>query len=669
MIATKEDRLSILKEGQRALATHYGSPIRAGSGAGTGKTFALTERIHHLVENVSIPPRQILCMTFTRKAAEEMKTRIKAAVGIEAEHITVGNFHHVAIKEVLSGFGPEDRPHILDDIDSKELWEEAFFENPLPLPNGLSKDDVGDIRGKRTGRPADAQWESVLKNLLAALYEIESSRINQNIPEDQFLSYAQEKLEKIHPPYEKLKSRCPIDKWMELGHQSYKRLKTETRSFDYDGLLLEWALKLETDEAYRKQCQSKWTHILIDEYQDTNFLQERIIRNLNCDNLVVIGDVAQCLYSWRNAVPDLMMTMQERYPDIVDVTLDENFRSKDEILDLANEVLEQHDRMLSASKSFSMPPIRLKGVKGDGGSVLIKDFEDPQKELSYIQNRINYLRNQGADLCDIVVLARTSFYLQPLEMSLKTQRVPVQIWGGRSLSDSRTAKDFLALLKATLRPGQPASFKKIATMLPGIGPKAADRLYMQHVLGTDAPPEAAKFLKTLNSLAMLRQMEKDMPEDGISLSMTKVAMGFLEELYKDEKGEIPWQKQNEIKGLQIVIEEVLERIQQDKRDLGNEDPMTLDDLVSYFSLDSEVDKDEGGKLTLSTIHQAKGLEWKHVIIAGCHEGKLPIKRKEELTQTELEEECRALYVAVTRAEETLAITYAGEISRFLAHRQ
>lgn len=650
-----------------------GSPQRANAGAGTGKTYAIEMRVQHLIEN-AIPPRQILLMTFTRKAAEEMKARIRRRIGSKAEDITIGNFHSIAAQQLRELRQKSDTYlSIIDQNDSEEFWDQAYREIVSEPPTKFIENvhEFRKLQGKKeeikTKIDPKKEWNSLLNRINGYLRDLRSQQINKNNNED-FAEYALPRLIQENPEAQTLQSIWDLTNYIKEGLAGYERIKAETNSIDYDDALLKWANALKTNAAYRERIHNTWPHVLVDEYQDTNFLQEEIIQNLNKTNLTVVGDPAQCIYAFRTAVPELMLSFHTRYPNTKETQLHQNYRSKNEVLHIANQILEKHNELIDHNET-TMAKLQLTGTRGDGGSAEIIRFEKPEDESEFIANKILELLKNGVPKKEIVVLARTSYYNFPiLETKLKTNNIPVQIWGGSSLMESLTMKDITAFLKIIQRPNQHTNFMRIAkyaTIGQKMGERAHEEMFLRWKMGLPPLPQTETFLKELDLCIELAKHEKTRPDLSTCAIITTKAVSYIRKLY-EQADKINTKRKSEFELIKKTIAELFPKIKKEKEIANIQEGVKLEDLITQLSLNPIVDSDDGQSVTLSTIHQAKGLEWEHVFITGASEGPLMFFRNEDATtEQEAEEECRLLYVAATRAKNHLTITYPGKAVRFL----
>ncbi len=670
---------------QHAAIKHRGGPMRILAGAGSGKSTTLGFRVYDLLRE-GVPPDQIVVTTFTRKGSEDIARKLSELCGPLADDVTKATFHRLAATEMIAhqtAFGDKDTPrwHVLDDGDAEELWEQAASETAADLLPGMFNMPL--FTGKRPagGKEDPArEIEKRVKALYGALREIHSFQVNMNCADQSFGAFAEQRLAPRSGAYRFLRdhrAKPNLGRYFELVLQRYERLKLIHNAKDYDDLLVAWRDLLRTDPAYRSRILSRYQHVIVDEYQDTNFLQEEIISLLNTKNLTVVGDIAQCIYAWRSAVPALMITFHQRYPGGADFQLEHNYRSRAEILDAANDILQLHHAMLEKSQSMqSMPLLQLRPTRSTGGRVAYIAAGDAFDETSQVARRIETLLRTGTKPADIAVLARVSYHTRPLEARLRGVRLgneplPVQVWGGQSLLDSKTAKEVLSLFKIAARPGDPWPFQRIACLFPGVGESAAAAAFFRWIF--NRPPIAV--LRPLHNAAeaLIAEIARtDIPASEKLQRAVTIAYEFFEEAYSHEPDEI--EKRRRLGELEALTDGMKEALRGED---GSGSPITtLADLVNQYSLDPKRDRVIPDALTISTVHQAKGLEWKHVFVMGASDGTLPLIRKPKKDDADaadagpaiadIEEECRILYVAMTRAKDELTISFlASQPSRFL----
>ena len=661
--------------GQNQICLHRHGPRRVNAGAGTGKTTSLVLRVKAMLEE-DIPARHILVLTFTKKAAEDQKSKMRSIIGMESEDITVGNFHSIALTEIRENTPIEESFHILDSTDAEDLWKQGFIDTFPKMPEGFIDivDEVKEVTRSKVKPSPEKKWKLLLNKWSDLLKTAYSNRVNQNTDKNEFFgNYAIEFLKKQENNFSLVEPLIDLRNWAQGGFNAYLNAKNLHRAKDFDDIIVSWIEMLKNNPTYKHEIQNRWTYVIVDEYQDTNFLQEELLRQLNTTNLMVVGDTAQCLYTWRQAAPELMIEFPERYKKAEDITLNINYRSYGRILEFANDILKIHHNSLieSRGKSGEIPLLQLQGQKGPGGDVRIFNFKDPKTEANRVVDDIEKLIKSGEHPKNIAVLSRTSFYLQTAESFARTKGINTQVWGGRSLLESKTVKQTMALLKSALRPKDPNTFKRIASIFPKIGEKAATRAFLQWQMDVPVPDQLKDFIEFLEKIQCLRKEERENRHISNAMEIADEVIEFMKVTYHTIYGEDDWKQIQELEALSdafIAAKEAAQKIiDQIPKDSPAYKVLQLDELISQMSLNPLEESEDDGAVTFSTIHQAKGMEWRHIFIMGVAEGTLPIIRKgKEPSSSSIQEECRGFYVAITRAMETLTVTYSGEKpSRFL----
>lgn len=673
---------------QKAAILHRGGPARVMAGAGTGKSTTMCLRVRGLVAE-GVPARTIVAMTFTRKGAEELRNKLVEICGeATAAKTTVGTFHRLATQEVLA-YKPalpdpatqeRGRWHVLDEDDASDLWHQACEEAAAERLPRLFNDEV--FTGEK--KP-NKELEKKIRSLWSPLYEIRSYQRNMNQGSAAFGAFASLRLAGRSSAFRQLRShpaKPKLDEFFDRVLRLYEGLKDLHNGKDYDDLLVLWCDLLRNDPAYRAALHERWQHVIVDEFQDTCLLQDEIISLLNTKNLITVGDIAQCIYSWRSAIPRLMMEFRDRY-NAADYPLEFNYRSRSEILAVANSVLKVHHDMLARSQTAAvgtLPLLTLRGTRGAGGTVNFIAGASAYNETDLIAPRIERLLRDGAAPGEICVLSRISHYTRLLEARLRGfmlggRPVPIQVWGGQSLLDTKTAKDLLAVLKCAARPADPHPYTRLAMLTPGIGEGAAADAYFRHVFSLAPTAQLRPLHEALQGIVFAQQ-RSDIPGTTRLTQGVAYAAEFLQRAYATDTrldDDDKRRRKGECDALTQGMTEAIQRLAAE----GDETSVSgLAGLITLYSLDPKRDRVVENAVTLSTVHQAKGLEWKHVFVMGCNEGTLPVLRKRSEDEgpadpateaAELEEECRILYVALTRARDHLTVSYDHNrgLSRFL----
>ena len=599
------------------------------AGAGSGKTRVLTSRIAHLIEN-GASPFGILAVTFTNKAAKEMKTRLEKILGEEiVKHIWVGTFHSICgriLRQDIENYKNEERI----------CWQKNFViydedESLAVIKNALKVLDLDD----KVYKPKTIKTEiSNAKNKLLNAYAF-STRARD---------YYQDKVGQIFTIYEKALS--------------------VNNALDFDDLLITAVKLLEQCPEVREKYFRKFSHILVDEFQDTNQAQYQLIRmlftgnypleNVDMDNrtLCVVGDIDQSIYSWRGADYKILLNFQKDFPMAKTIKLEKNYRSVTTILEAANKVIENN---------FERVEKNLYSTKGQGSKIQCYEAQDQAEEAFHIAQTC---KNYGKDKYqEIAVLYRTNAQSRAIEEAFMALSVPYRMIGGLKFYERKEIKDIVAYLRLIYNPNDSAALKRIINVPKrAIGQTTVKKIEeislqkevsMFDILGEiqnydEFSGATATRLESFRNL-ILSFIEK---KDTMLLSefVTEILMetGYLKELEDEDSVE----SQVRIDNLQEFINVAREFEETESEDI-------LGEFLSQVALVSDVDEitEDTNAVTLMTLHSAKGLEYPVIFISGLEEGVFPHQRVQN-SNSELEEERRLMYVGITRAQEKLHISYA-----------
>ena len=617
----------LLNPAQLEAVTHRDGPLLVIAGAGSGKTRALIYRVARLIES-GVPPGAILLLTFTRRAANEMLHRAEQLVGDRAGSVAGGTFHSFAntvLRRHGAPMGLKPNFTILDRADMEDVV------NLLRSRMGLAS------RERRFPKKSTiAEAISMARNKRRPLEE----EIEIDFPH---LGEHQTELLELAKKYE-----------------SYKR---ERGLLDYDDLLYRLAELLEQYDEVRRRLSGAYRYIMIDEYQDTNLIQADLVRLLASEhrNVMAVGDDAQSIYSFRGANFRNIMDFPAIFPGAKIVKLEENYRSLQGILDVANDLISH------AAEKYTKALFT--GRRGEFRPVLVR-AQDEHMQSRFVAQRILELREEGVELADIAVLFRSSFHSFDLELELQRRDIPFIKRGGFKFIETAHIKDVLAHLRIVANPADAVSWLRALMLVKGIGHRKAESA-IEAIVASDDPVAAlnkaggARGDGGLNRLAKLleelRRGEKRPPEQ-IALTL-EYYLPVMREAYADDYPK----RERDLEHFQNITERY-RSLEQMLADMALEPPS--DSLDGVLATDSE---DE--YVTLSTIHSAKGLEWKVVFIIWAADGRFP--GPQSVGEEELEEERRLMYVASTRARDELYLSYPiymfdrsfgfvmGRVSRFL----
>lgn len=601
-----------LNEAQYRAATTIEGPLLIIAGAGTGKTRTLVHRVAHLID-IGVDPRSILLLTFTRRAAEEMLRRASLLIDNRCSEVAGGTFHSFA-NLVLREYGRR-----IDLSPSFTIMDRPDSEDAIQL-----------LRSEMGLNNKDRRFPR--KQTVAEIFSMALNK-QQTIPD---------LIERDYPHlYESLEDLLRL-------YERYVEYKTGKILLDYDDLLTRLKDLLANREEVRRRLSEIYQFIMVDEYQDTNHLQARIIRLMAAshDNVAVVGDDAQSIYSFRGANFHNIMDFPNDFPATKIIKLEENYRSTQPILNLTNEIIHRaHERY--EKNLFTR--------RREGDTPILVQAESEQMQSRFVCQKILELREEGVPLWDIAVLFRSSFHSFDLELELARHNIPFIKRGGFQFMETTHIKDLLAHLRVLANPHDAVSWNRVLLLLEGVGAQMSQRITRWVVEGNrplerlrsfDAKGKPAHGLKTL---AQVLQVASDAQRP---VEQTQYLMQYYGPILKRNHPDDHPKRLKDLEHFQGITERYrsLERL---LTDMALEPPN--DSVAGVLA----VDPDEG-PLVLSTIHSAKGLEWHSVFIIWALEGRFPSFYNIN-SEEELEEERRLLYVAATRAKENLFITYPVRI--------
>jgi DNA helicase-2/ATP-dependent DNA helicase PcrA len=616
------DFLKDLNPAQREAATHVSGPLLVLAGAGSGKTRVLAYRIAYLVGVEKIDPQKILAVTFTNKAAGEMKSRVQKLLGKAGFDIWVSTFHSLCarILRVEAGvLGYSRNFSIYDEDDQLSLIKKCMEELNISTKE-FSKEAIQSHISKAKDKLIDWQeYASLTKD------------------------FFDEKVAKIYELYE-------------------KKAK-EVNAFDFDDLIMKTVEIFRNYPSILEKYQNRFEYILVDEYQDTNHAQYVLVNLLASKNrnLCVVGDEDQSIYGWRGADIHNILNFERDYPDAKVVKLEENYRSTQVILDAATAVVRNNKKRKGKTLYTQM--------KG-GEKVCLLYVEDDRLESKACVRRIQYLmEKQNSIRSNFVILYRTNAQSRLFEQELRNNGIPYVIVGGLRFYERKEIKDILAYLKVLTNPKDELSLKRIINApARGIGDKTIlkieDFCRKQNLTFFEGINQVEKIegipprLKnTIHSFSKMMheffKMKEKMPVDELT-EMIAEKSGYLDELKKEKTIEA----ENRVENVKELINATFEFKER------SQNP-TLEGFLEEVSLITDIDQWDNTKdaVTLMTLHSAKGLEFPVVFIVGLEEGLFPLSRSLE-NPSDLEEERRLFYVGITRARKRLFLFHARHRRRF-----
>ncbi|MBW6485696.1 MAG: ATP-dependent helicase [Syntrophobacterales bacterium] len=607
------DYKSELNAEQLQVVVEAGGPILVIAGAGSGKTRTLTCRVAHLVEE-GIPPERIMLATFTNKAARSMLSQVEKLIGRDINGLWGGTFHHLAHRTLrvhASRLGFAANFSILDSEDSRQLLNTCIKE--LGIDDKAGKFPKGDVVGGIISLGINT--EIAIPDIIANRYPYFENRT------EDILAVA----------------------------SRYRTRKQALNVMDFDDLLFFWRELLLNFPEARDYYAERFLHILVDEYQDTNRLQAEIMNLLAARhrNLMVVGDDSQSIYSFRGANYENIMNFPDLYPDCRMFKLETNYRSTPEILNLAN---------LSINNNENQFQKTLRAVRGKGVRPVLVPTRNVLQQADFVAQRILELNRSGVPLSEIAVLYRAHFHSMEVQMELTRRGIPFEIRSGIRFFEQAHIKDVTAYLRIIVNPKDEMAWKRALGLYDKIGPATADKLWryingqadtLAAVLTDDfkkaaprsAAPGLGRFLETFRAVNAARGSAPPLLIEAI------IKNGYID-LLRENRSDAASRE-----------EDLLQFMNFSSRFSSPEDFLSeLALLTSVNGDDADNETMLQERVVLSSIHQAKGLEWQAVLMIWCSEGMMPLARalKDEGGE---EEERRLFYVAATRAKDQLYLSY------------
>jgi DNA helicase-2/ATP-dependent DNA helicase PcrA len=607
----------VLSAVQRDAVQHTDGPVLIFAGAGSGKTRVLTHRIAYLLGEKKIFPDRILAVTFTNKAASEMKSRLERLVGEQARDLWVGTFHSICVRMLRrdgAKIGIARNFAIMDDADQRSIVRDVLHDldfDERQITPGAALDEI-----------------SKAKNQLLTPAEYESRAT----------SFMAERIAKVYHEYD-------------------RRLR-ESNGLDFDDLIGQTIRLLETDGDVRTRYQNKFRYILVDEYQDVNFAQYRLCAILAAEhgNLTVVGDDDQSIYSWRGSDYKNILRFEEDFPGAKIFKLEENYRSTQTILNVANELV-ANNTTRSEKKLFTN--------RAEGETVTVYGAETERAEARYAIEKIKEHVREGAAYRDFIVLYRTNAQSRVFEEGFLSEGIPYRVVGGTGFYARTEIKDMMAYLRYIVNPSDAVAFRRIVNVpRRSIGQQTIASLVDAAAAAGVSVGQAIFDKELLRRAVPKKQKELERFADLIehlssragSLSVSDLLVAVMEEsgYVRELQAEDTTESRTRMENLQELIGVAREFEAQAAENGGS-----LDDFLANIALVSDLDTldPDASFVTLMTMHSAKGLEFPIVFLTGFEDGVFPGNRA--LTDmNELEEERRLAYVGVTRAMDRLYLSYA-----------
>lgn len=590
-----------LNDKQLEAVEHKDGPCLVLAGAGSGKTKVLTQRIINLIDS-GVSPYNILAITFTNKAAKEMRNRVENELGSITDSIFIGTFHSFGLRILRENYidiGYTSNITILDTDDAKAIVKRILKENGYD--------------------PAKYEIRTIINKI--------SSAKNDGISPDEYTKLFLNDLDIV----------------IGLVYKEYTKLLKDNNSVDFDDLLLKPVELFKKNKSILEKYQERFKYILVDEYQDTNGIQYELCKLLagKYKNIFVVGDANQSIYSFRNADYRNILNFERDYKNAKVILLEENYRSTNNILKAANSVIKNN----SEGKKLN-----LWSSKSDGELITYVRCEDEIKEANYVITKIKELVQQGYKYSDIAVLYRTNAQSRVVEDAFVRNNIPHNIIGSYYFYNRKEIKDLIAYLKLIYNPNDSVSLERIINVPKrGIGTKSIENLRNKATSNNMSMFDAIDSGKELEFKNIILKLQEFSLNNNLSdlieevLTTTGIRMEY--ELNKSLENEAKVENLNEFKTVALMFEES-----------GIYDLQTFLENIALVSDRGQYNND-GDEVSIMTLHSAKGLEFNIVFLLGMEEGLFPHNRSFD-SLSDLEEERRLCYVGITRAKEKLYLLNA-----------
>ncbi|TQS71902.1 DNA helicase PcrA [Ornithinibacillus gellani] len=620
MNRTGDDLLKGLNKEQREAVKHTEGPLLVMAGAGSGKTRVLTHRIAYLMSEKDVAPRNILAITFTNKAAREMKDRVRRLVGAEGEYMWVSTFHSMCVR-----------------ILRRDIDRIGINRNFTILDSGDQLSVVKQVLKNINLDPKQFDPRAMLGQISAAKNEL----ITPEAYNEKVGDFFTRQVGKVY--------------------SAYQNMLRKNQSLDFDDLIMETITLFRRVPEVLEYYQRRFQYIHVDEYQDTNHAQYFLVKQLasRFQNLCVVGDSDQSIYRWRGADIANILSFEKDYPAARTIFLEQNYRSTKSILQAANKVIENNS---------GRKPKNLWTENPDGKKIHYFQGSTEQEEALFITEKIQTLRREeGISPNDIAILYRTNAQSRAVEDTLMKSGVSYQMVGGTKFYERKEIKDMVAYLRLITNPEDDLSFERVVNEPKrGIGKTSVERLRAyatEHGISFFAAVREVDFIgvsaRAANALAGFADLITSLSQQQEFLTATDMVEAVLERTGYEQmlKNEQTLEAQSRLENLEefmTVTQNFEEKSEEDKTLVA-----FLTDLALIADIDSvdEEDPENEDKITLMTLHAAKGLEFPVVFLIGLEENVFPHSRS-MFDQDEMEEERRLAYVGITRAEKQLYLTHA-----------
>ena len=597
---------------QLQVVLEEGGPLLVIAGAGSGKTRTLTYRVARLVES-GVPPERILLATFTNKAARSMLTRVETLIGREIGGLWGGTFHHCAHRTLRSHaprLGYANNFSILDSEDARQLINTCITETGIDGKG--DKFPRGDVVGDMISLAVNT--EVPLLDVVAARYP--------------FFAHRSEEIAAV------------------AAH--YRKRKMELNVMDFDDLLFLWRELLLRFDDVRDFYAGRFLHVLVDEYQDTNRLQAEIMDLVASRhrNLMVVGDDSQSIYSFRGANYENIMRFPDRYPECRIFKLETNYRSTPEILHLANLSITNNERQFQKT---------LRAVREGGIRPVLVPARNVLQQADFVAQRILEINRSGVPLGEIAVLYRAHYHSMEVQMELTRRGIPFEIRSGIRFFEQAHIKDVTAYLRILVNPRDELAWKRVLGLYEKIGRVTADKVW--RFVSRLSDPHAAVLTENFKGCAprsatpgLGRFQETFRALHGCNSSNPSI---LIETILKSGYSDLLRERHTDAVSRE---DDLIQFANFSSRFISLDDFLSELALLTGVNEESRPEEIHEDRVVLSSIHQAKGLEWKTVIMIWCSEGMMPLARALKEPGGE-EEERRLFYVATTRAKDELYLCY------------
>lgn len=619
--------LSGLNEKQREAASTIDGPVLILAGAGSGKTRTITYRIAHMIDNLHIPSTSILAVSFTNKAAKEMKERVIGLLGKQkSKGATLATFHSLGLrilKEEIEKLGYQKKFSIYDSSDQQAIVREA-----LKSYNNDSKSFKKEVVLSKIG---------VLKNAGITPEDFADSQyFNDEDPYDHAINYV---------------------------YDYYQEKLKFFNAIDFDDILLLTVKLFDENPDLAEKYSTKFKYIMIDEYQDTNTLQFNLILHLTkChNNLCVVGDDDQAIYSFRGADITNILNFEKNFPGAKVVKLEQNYRSISPILELANEVIKENknrrDKTLWSNKESKTKP-------------LLWAMADTDHEAQVVVEDIVNFQSKGGHLSDIAILYRSNTQAQPIEEQLRLSRVPYEMLGGQKFYEKKEVKDLMSYLMVIKNPNDQMALRRILNVPSrGIGIRTLEKyielsedenISLFHAMKKTPDVDPNRKDHIVEFIDLIEKFQKKFEQNRLAEAISTLVEDINYYKYIEKSYDNVKQVDRRKNDINMFIEsaERFEKFYKDQADLDN----FVEKLLLQDSQDKEEDEEDGdikkNAVTMMTLHSSKGLEFDTVYLIGMEEEILPHKRS--IVEGGADEERRLCYVGITRAQQKLIMTYCKQ---------